>query len=333
MHLGPVRPAAWAELAGGAMVTGYALLCAEGAWASWRIHGGRLGAPAADGVYGGGRGEPLTLIVMGDSLAAGLGADQPGQTPGALLAAGVARAAGRPVRLRTVARSGARTRDLPAQLELAREARPAAAVIVVGGNDITHMLVPGTPALINPLRRVVAELVSTGAAVLVATCPDVGSIPPIPQPLRALARRASRAVARAQAVAALAEGARTVSLGYLLGPVMRERQAQLFAADHFHPSAAAYAIAAQVMLPPLLAALHVRPGQPGCIRRAGSSPSTWYRAGSSSQCREAGGRFGSRAEAAGSWPGPAWAPPAGSVSVCAGPAPRECSRQGSAPEP
>jgi lysophospholipase L1-like esterase len=253
-----VRPVACAELACGAVAAGYAVLCTEGAWAWSQTHAAQLGAPAADGVYGEGYGEPLTLVLMGDSLAAGIGADQPGQTPGALLAAGLARAAGSPVRLYTVARGGARTRDLPAQLEEAKTARPAAAVIVIGGNDITHMLLPGRPALIEPLRRVVAELVSTGAAVLVATCPDVGTVPPVPQPLRALARRASRAVARVQAVAALAEGARTVSLGYLLGPVMRERPAELFAADHFHPSPAAYAIAAQVMLPPLLAALQLR---------------------------------------------------------------------------
>jgi hypothetical protein len=75
---------------------------------------------------------------MGGSLAAGPGADQPGRTPGTSLAAGVACAAGRPVRLQTVARSGVRTRDLPVQLEVAREALPAAAVIVVGGNDITQ---------------------------------------------------------------------------------------------------------------------------------------------------------------------------------------------------
>ncbi|MBO0776342.1 MAG: SGNH/GDSL hydrolase family protein [Actinobacteria bacterium] len=256
-----VRPVACAELAGSAVAAGYALLCAEGVWAWSRIHdAGPLDAQVADGVYGEGCGEPLALLVMGDSLAAGIGADHPGQTPGALLAAGIAQAAGRPVRLHTVARSGARTRDLPDQLGVARETHPAAAVIVVGGNDITHMLLPGRPDVIRPLRSVVAELVSTGAAVLFATCPDVSTIPPVPQPLRVLARRASRAVARAQAVAALAEGARTVSLGYLLGPAMRERPAELFAADHFHPSAAAYAIAAQVMLPPLLAALQVRAG-------------------------------------------------------------------------
>jgi lysophospholipase L1-like esterase len=263
---GRTGPAAPAGLAGGAVAAGYALLCTEGAWAWSRVHAAgppRLrGALAADGVYCAGRGEPVTLVLMGDSLAVGIGADEPRQTPGALLAAGVARAAGRPVRLRTVARGGARTRDLPAQRDAALHARPDAAVIVIGGNDVTHMLLPGRPDLIRPLRTVVAGLVGAGAAVLVATCPDVSAVPSIPQPLRALAGRASRAVARAQATAARAEGASAVSLGYWLGPVMRERPAEMFAADHFHPSAAAYAVAAKVMLPPLLAALRLRAGQP-----------------------------------------------------------------------
>jgi lysophospholipase L1-like esterase len=253
-----VRPVVVGELAGGAVTASYALLFAEGAWARSRILATRVGAPAADGVYGEGSGEPLTLMLMGDSLAAGIGADQPGQTPGALLAAGLARAVGRPVRLQTVARGGTRTRDLPAQLDEARAADPAAVVIVSGANDITRLLLPGRPDLIKPLRAVVAELVSAGAAVLVATCPDVSTVPLLRQPLRALAGRASRAVARAQAAAALAEGASAVSLGDVIGPAMRERPAELFAADHFHPSAAGYALAAQALLPSLLAALEGR---------------------------------------------------------------------------
>jgi lysophospholipase L1-like esterase len=269
---GRVRPVACAELAGGAVAASYALLCAEGAWARSQILQAQLGALAADGLYGDGCGEPLSLVLMGDSLAAGIGADEPGQTPGALLAAGMARAAGRPVRLHTAARGGARTRDLPAQLAEAMAVGPAAAaVIVIGGNDITHMLLPGRPDFIEPLRTVVAELVSMGAGVLVATCPDVGTVRPIPQPLRLLAHRASRAVAQAQAAVALAEGARTVSLGYMLGPAMRQRPDELFAADHFHPSPTAYAIAAQVMLPALLAALQVH--HPAQIPAAQSSSS------------------------------------------------------------
>jgi lysophospholipase L1-like esterase len=258
-----VRPVAL-ELAGGAVTASYALLFAEGAWARSRILAMRVGAPAADGVYGLGDGEPLTLVLMGDSLAAGIGADEPGQTPGALLAVGLARAAGRPVRLHTVARGGTRTRDLPAQLEEARAAGPAAAVIVTGANDITRLLLPGRPDVVKPLRTVVAELVGSGAAVVVGTCPDVSTVPLIRQPLRALAGRASRAVARAQANAAFVEGASTVSLGAMVGPAMRERPDELFAADRFHPSPAGYAVAAEALLPSLLAAVagRTRAGAP-----------------------------------------------------------------------
>ena len=53
---------------------------------------------------------------------------------------------------------------------------------------------------------------------MVGTCPDLGTIRPIAQPLRAYARRLSRELAAAQTIAVVAAGGRTVSLGDLLGP-------------------------------------------------------------------------------------------------------------------
>jgi len=258
---GLAHPVVCAEMAGGAVAAGYAFLCAEGVWARMRIHAQHPPLAEQEGEYGHGDGEPITLVMLGDSLAVGIGADHPSRTPGAILASGLAAIAGRPVRLRVLARGGARTRDLPGQLEAARGLHPTAAVIVVGGNDITHAILPGPHDMITPLRQVIAELRATGAAVLVATCPDIGTVRPIPWPLRSLAHRASRALAREQATVALAEGARTVSLGYMLGPLMSARPGELFSADHFHPSAEAYEIAARMMIPPLAAALQLRPGR------------------------------------------------------------------------
>jgi len=51
--------------------------------------------PVGDGVYGSGGGRPLTLGLLGDSSAAGLGVQETWQTPGVLLATGLADAAGR----------------------------------------------------------------------------------------------------------------------------------------------------------------------------------------------------------------------------------------------
>ena len=51
------------------------------------------------------------------------------------------------------------------------------------------------------------------------TVPDLGTIQPIPQPLRAYARWQGRSLARAQTMATVSAGGRAVSLGDLLGPV------------------------------------------------------------------------------------------------------------------
>jgi hypothetical protein len=93
--------------------------------------------------------------------------------------------------------------------------------------------------------------------VVVGTCPDLGTIRPLAQPLRAYARRLSREMAKAQTVAVVRAGGRTVSLGDLLGPLFATRL-ELFSEDQFHPSAAGYAEAARAVLPSCLDALGLR---------------------------------------------------------------------------
>ena len=87
-----------------------------------------------------------------------------------------------------------------------------------------------------------------------ATCPDLGTVKPVPQPLRAVMRRASRKLAHAQAQATWAEGGRVVSLGSRLGPEFDDRPDVMFAEDRFHPSTEGYAAAAQALLPEVIAA-------------------------------------------------------------------------------
>ncbi|MFT2017755.1 hypothetical protein ACMA1D_18225, partial [Streptomyces sp. 796.1] len=77
--------------------------------------------PAADGRYGtafdrDGDTPPLRLAFLGDSTAAGQGVRHAHQTPGALLASGLAAVAERPVELRVVALPGAQSDDLARQV-------------------------------------------------------------------------------------------------------------------------------------------------------------------------------------------------------------------------
>ncbi|HZC71946.1 MAG TPA: SGNH/GDSL hydrolase family protein [Jatrophihabitans sp.] len=198
---------------------------------------------------------PIRIAMLGDSTAAGYGVFRDRDTPGAQLAIGISEAARRPVHITNVAVVGAESNEVPQQLEQLRGKRLDLAVIIVGANDVTSRTKP--PVAVAYLEDVVRRLHAMGAEVVVGTCPDLGTIRPLAQPLRAYARRLSRGMAREQTVAVVRAGGRTVSLGDLCGPMFMSRL-DLFSDDRFHPSAAGYAEAARAMLPSCLHALGLR---------------------------------------------------------------------------
>lgn len=219
--------------------------------------------PKADGLYGDGfvdpadaGRKPLVLAFLGDSTAVGLGVRRSQETPGSLLAAGLASVAEHRVELVNVAVSGARSDDLARQVRHALTARPDVAVIMIGANDVRRRT-PPTQA-VRLLGEAVRDLRTFGCEVVVGTCPDLGTIKPVRPPLRWLARRVSRQLAAAQTIAVVEAGGRTVSLGSLLGPEFAARP-ELFASDRFHPSAQGYATAAMAVLPSVCAALDLWP--------------------------------------------------------------------------
>lgn len=201
----------------------------------------------------------IELGILGDSSAVGLGAEDVQATPGAVIAAGLAAVADRPVHLTVAAVVGAESRDLDSQVErwLASCAYPDVAVIMVGANDVTHRVRP--VVAVRALEVAVRQLHAAGAQVVVGTCPDLGAIEPFAQPLRYLVRRWSRELAAAQTIAVVEAGGRSVSLGDLLGPEFTARPGELFSADRFHPSGAGYERAAATLLPSVCAALGLVP--------------------------------------------------------------------------
>ncbi|MFI2030150.1 SGNH/GDSL hydrolase family protein [Streptomyces buecherae] len=314
--------------------------------------------PRADGRYGTvfdreSAAPPLRLAFLGDSTAAGQGVRHAHQTPGALLASGLAAVAERPVELRVAARPGAQSDDLARQVALllgppadadgpgalavgatveAAEAGPALtgpgavgaaasgtavgagaggtsvgagaggasvgagvdgavvgplggegggpapvrcpdiAVIMIGANDVTHRMPPAKS--VRLLADAVRALRAAGCEVVVGTCPDLGTIEPVYQPLRWVARRLSRQLAAAQTIAVVEHGGRTVSLGDLLGPEFAAHPTELFGPDNYHPSAEGYMTAAMAILPTLCAALGLWPEEerPDPARREGFWP-------------------------------------------------------------
>jgi lysophospholipase L1-like esterase len=238
--------------AAGAMLTG--LLVGQAMLARRTIPTAEAPPPRCDGRYGTEHdAAPITLTVLGDSSAAGYGADGPRNTLGALLAAGLAEQLRRPVTLHCLAVVGADSRALEPQVERAVEIGPEVAVIVIGGNDVTHRQPVGEA--VGHLVKAVRALKETGAEVVVGTCPDLGTVRSLQQPLRWMARRLSRQLAAAQTVAVVEAGGRSVSLGDLLGPAFAAEPDRMFAWDRFHPSADGYAVAAAAILPTVMAAL------------------------------------------------------------------------------
>ncbi|UOX99750.1 SGNH/GDSL hydrolase family protein [Blastococcus sp. PRF04-17] len=246
---------------GGVAVGGVALaaLLREEARAARRKVEGRgvkQDPPSGDGLYGHRRGKPLVLAVLGDSTAVGLGVERASETPGVLVAAGLAELAERPVRLVRLAVSGAESCELEPQVDRALAEQPDVALIMIGANDVTTRT--KTAVSVRHLEDAVKRLVAAGCEVVVGTCPDLGTIRPIAQPLRLLARKWSRELAEAQTIAVVEAGGRTVSLGSLLGPTFASDRT-MFSKDEFHPSALGYAQAAAVLLPSVADAVGVWP--------------------------------------------------------------------------
>lgn len=247
--------AASATLAG----LGYGLIQAEAKLTRHIVGNPFDGAPDDDGVYGAAPGDPVQLLVLGDSTAAGMGADNRWQTIGAILSGGLAAIMGRPVELTNEAVVGAESSDLSAQLSraLARVDQPDVAVILVGANDVTHRI--DRAVSVKHLQRTVRYLQTLSIPVVVATCPDLGTVEPVPFPLNRLLRQWSRELATAQTVAAVEAGARTVSLGDLLGPEFAASPSIMFSQDRFHPSPAGYARVASALLPSVAAEVNAWP--------------------------------------------------------------------------
>lgn len=243
-----------AGVAAAAASTGLVVLAAQAQQARRVIPMAEAPPPRGDGLYGAKfPGPPITLAVLGDSSAAGYGVHRSRETPGALLAMALSRRLRRPVRLHRFAVVGATSAGLPPQVEAALEVRPDLAIILIGGNDVTHR--SSFSVAVRHLVNAVRDLRAAGAQVVVGTCPDLSTIQPIKPPLRWLARHWSRQLARAQTVAVVEAGGRTVSLADLLGPRFRAEPTRMFSWDRFHPSADGYAVAVAALLPTALAAL------------------------------------------------------------------------------
>ncbi len=253
--------------AGTASWATYRLLMAQAQAARSMIGRDSAKPPEADGVYTAGCGAPepwrggvhadIHLMIFGDSTAAGVGCRSPEEVPGLRIARSLAEASERRIRLSTKAISGATSKGLAGQVDAMFVAGlpPDVAVILVGANDVTkkHSVLRSAARL----RRAVERLHAAGSVVVVGTCPYLGAVAAIPQPLRTVVHRWSIRLAHAQASATRAAGGSAVRMGDLLARDFRSAPEVLFSADGFHPSAAGYELVARHLLPAILRELDI----------------------------------------------------------------------------
>ncbi|OBA69452.1 hypothetical protein A5641_15115 [Mycobacterium sp. 1554424.7] len=223
--------------------------------------------PRADGVYRRGGGPvqrwqrgltvDLHLMIFGDSTATGYGCMSAEEVPGVLIARGLAERADQVVRLSTKAIVGATSKGVAGQVDAMFVAGPPpdVAVMMLGANDVTAL--NGISQSAQRLALTVRKLRSRGAVVIVGTCPDLGVVSAIPQPLRSLAHARTTQLARAQAAAVRGAGGVPVPMAQLLAPRFRTQRELMFSADGFHPSPTAYALAADALLDALCDALGI----------------------------------------------------------------------------
>ena len=226
---------------------------------TWPFNGDGLYLPGASAPHTWrlGMHADLELMIFGDSTAAGLGASSREELPGVLIAKGLAEESGQSVRLSTKAIVGASSKGLWSQIEAMQitGGKPDVSVILIGGNDITAR--NGLSASASRLGEAVQTLVDSGSKVVVGTCPDLGVIQPVPQPLRSIMHAWSLRLAALQAHQVRSAGGIPVPLSETLTPELRDRPDHFFSADQFHPNSAGYELAAAILLPPTLIALEI----------------------------------------------------------------------------
>jgi len=182
--------------------------------------------------------EPLSVLVFGESTAAGVGVVRQAEGLAPALASRLAQLNRRPVNWRVVGRSGCTVRQALSRLVPEIEGGPFDIIVVaLGINDLLTLRSAGA------WREDVTELVAAlrprlrPAGVIVLTgIPDVSDFPALPQPMRGV----------------MALHARRLDLGldriarndpdviHVVAPAVPRTEGSMYASDGFHPGPGGY---------------------------------------------------------------------------------------------
>jgi lysophospholipase L1-like esterase len=190
-------------------------------------------AGPTNGIVPGG-GSPIRVLVIGESTAAGVGADNHDQALAGHFASAIARNSGRTVCWRARGLIGA-TAAVARERLVADNAEPVdVVVIVLGINDVLCRTKPSrwvrdVQALLDAVRKEIGD-----APVLLAGVPPVGRMPALPQPLRFLL--GLRAEALDQGLVRVTRQLPSVTHV----PLRLPNGEDYFCRDRFHPSPHGY---------------------------------------------------------------------------------------------
>ena len=178
--------------------------------------------------------EPLRLLVVGESTAAGVGAgDQRAALP-CRLAAELARRRGVPVAWASSARTGATAAYALSALVPAAPAEQDVAVVVLGVNDVLALTAAQRwRERVDHLAVDLRQHLRPDGLVVLAGVPDLARFGALAQPLRAVLGLHSRVLDDELARVAARRRALHVPVPDLAWP-------QMFSSDRFHPSEDAY---------------------------------------------------------------------------------------------
>jgi lysophospholipase L1-like esterase len=215
-------------------ITCFPLLWLQGLYV--RAHTPRL--PEADGSATGtiqAAGTPLSLLVVGESTVAGVGAPDHTQALTGQIAHALAERLQRTICWRAVGQSGATAQF--ARQQLIPTIPPTSVDVIVlafGVNDVLQF--HSSRRWIRDLTDLIADLRTRVGftPVVLAAVPDMGQFPVLPQPLRGLlGQRATLLDRAARQLAPQLDRVVYAPMSLPLSPAM-------FCADGFHPSPAGY---------------------------------------------------------------------------------------------
>jgi lysophospholipase L1-like esterase len=182
-------------------------------------------------------GAPLTVLVVGESTVAGVGAPDHDQALTGQVAAALARRTQRAVNWLAFGQIGA-TAQL-ARTQLVPQIRTAPVdmiVLALGVNDVLQLHTPRR--WVRDLRLLIADLRARvgPAPIVLASVPPMGRFPALPQPLRGVLGLRASALDRA------ARRFATTLPRVVHSPAHVQAVEGMFCADRFHPSIQGYSV-------------------------------------------------------------------------------------------